>query len=94
MTNFEDFNIILELLVQYVFGSYPIFATIVIALFLITILMKGIDLRFAIMFAIPLVGAFVYTGWFGINETYQWIVNLFLIVGSMIYATAIIKLTT
>lgn len=94
MANFEDFNLIIQNLVNYFTGSYPILAILIIIVFVLVLLARGIEFRFATLFTLPLIGFFVAIGWFGNIGAAQWIVNLALIVAAFFYGAAIIKFTT
>lgn len=94
MTNFENLNILNEYLVQYFTGSYAILGLLICLLFLMFLLARGLDVRYSVTFTIPLLGFFVAIGWFGTVTNNQWIINVGLIVVSVIYGTAIVKLST
>ena len=94
MTNFVDFNYVFDLLVEFFTGSYTILAVVFISLFLIIMLAAGLDLRYATLFILPLVAAFVSVGWFFSVGDAQWIVNIVLMVASVFYAWAVLKLTS
>lgn len=94
MTNFEDFNLIFENLVSYFTGSYVVLSVLLIIIFMLVLLARGLDFRYTTIFSLPLVGFFVAIGWFGSIGTAQWIVNLILLVVAFAYGTAILKITT
>jgi len=94
MTNFESFSLVWENLVEYFFGSYIALSIFLILIFMVVLLARGLDFRFATLFALPLVGFFVAIGWFGSLGAAQWIVNLVLIGVGFIYAFAVLRLTT
>jgi type IV secretory pathway VirB2 component (pilin) len=94
MANFEDFNLIFQNLVSYFTGSYPILAILIVVVFILVLLARGVDFRYSAIFVIPLIGFFVAIGWFGSIGAAQWVVNLILIVVAFFYGAAIIKLTT
>lgn len=94
MTNFTDFSIVFENLVEYFTGNYAILATVFILLFLVIMLTIGLDFRYASLFILPLVAAFVTVGWFVEVGDAQWIVNITLIIVSVFYAFAVLRLTT
>lgn len=94
MTDFETLNILFVNLVQYLTGSYIILGLLICVIFLIILLSRGLDVRYAVTFTLPLLAFFVAIGWFGTITNNQWIVNLGLIVVSVIYGTAIVKLST
>lgn len=93
MTNFTDFTIIFDNLVEYFTGNYAILAGAIILIFLLTLLAAGLDVRYSTIFALPLVAFFVMIGWFGIAGASSWIINLGLIIVSVFYAFAVIKLS-
>ena len=95
MTNFSDFGIIFDNLVEYFAGTYPVLATIFILLFLVIMLTVGLDVRYATLFILPMVAAFVAVGWFGSAAgDSQWIINVALMIVSVFYAFAVLRLTT
>lgn len=94
MTSFTDLNLIFDNLVVYFTGSYSLTAVMLIVFFLLTLLVSGIELRYTIVFTLPLIGFFVSIGWFGLASGGVWIVNLVLIIVSALYAFAIIRLTS
>ena len=94
MTNFTDFNIIFDNLVQFFTGTYDILAIVIILLFVVIMLAAGLDFRYASLFVLPLVAAFVSVGWFLNVGDAQWIVNVGLIIVSAFYAWAILKITS
>lgn len=92
--NFEDLNVLNENLVQYFTGSYVTLGLFICLIFLVVLLARGLDIRYAVTFTLPLLGFFVAIGWFGEVTNNQWIVNVALIAVSIIYGTAIVKLST
>ena len=94
MTDFIDLNVIVENLVQYFTGSYVTLGLLICLIFLMFMLARGLDIRYAITFTLPLLGFFVAIGWFGTLTNNQWIVNVGLIIVSVIYGTAVVKLAT
>ncbi len=91
MTNFTDFNVLLDNLVLFFTGSYAILAVLLSAILLLVLLVRGFDFRYATAFTLPLLGAFVGIGWFGDVESAQWIVNLGLVVLAFFYGAALLK---
>lgn len=94
MTNFLDFNLVFDNLVSYWTGSYTILSVMLIVVFMMVILSRGIDFRYAVAFVLPLVGFFVAIGWFNTVANSEWILNMFLIVVAFFYAFALIRFTT
>lgn len=94
MTNFEDFNLVIENLVTYFTGSYPILALLFIIVFVLVLTARGLDIRYSSLFALPLIGFFVAIGWFGGSASGAWIVNVALLVVATVYAFAIVKIST
>lgn len=88
----NDFNFLFDLLVQYYFGTYAILSLFLLVVVMFILLMNGISLKFSILLIFPLLGFFVSIGWFGNVINNQWIVNIALIVIAIIYAYIIIKL--
>lgn len=94
MTNFSDFSLIVENLVTYFTGTYTILSIFILVVFLLTLLARGLSLRYSILFLMPLTGFLVLIGWFGEVGSSQWIINLVLIIVAFIYGAAIVKLST
>ncbi len=92
--NFEDLNILFVNTVQYLTGSYLYLGLFLCLVFLLILMGRGLDIRYSISATIPLLGFFVAIGWFGTVTNNQWIVNVGLIVVSIIYGTAVVKLST
>lgn len=92
--DFENLNVLNENLVQYFTGSYVTLGLLICLIFLLVLLSRGLDVRYAVTFTIPLLGFLVAIGWFGTITNNQWIINVGLIVVSIIYGTAIVKLST
>lgn len=93
MTNFTDLNVILDNLVLYFTGSYAILGVVLSTILLLVLLVRGFDFRYASVFTLPLLGAFVAIGWFGSVDSAQWIVNLGLVVIAFFYGAALLKLS-
>lgn len=94
MTDFEDFNLVLDTLVQYFTGSYAFLGIAFIAVFFLIMVARGLDIRYASVFTLPFVGFFVAVGWFGPFGETQWIVNLLLLIVGLFYGFAIVKIMT
>lgn len=94
MANFEDLDLIVQNLVSYFTGSYMVLAIVFVSFFILVLLARGVDVRYATIFSLPFIGFFVAIGWFGSIGSAQWIVNLVLIIVSVFYAWAVIKFTT
>lgn len=94
MTNFEDFNLIVQNLVSYFTGDYVVLSILVVVVFVMVLLARGLDLRYASLFTLPLVGFFVAIGWFGTVGAASWIVNIVLLVVAVFYGLAVIKIST
>lgn len=94
MTTFENLNILNENLVQYFTGSYVTLGLLICVIFAIVLLTNGLDFSYVVTMTIPLLGFFVAIGWFGTVTNNQWIINAGLLVVSVIYGTAIVKLST
>jgi hypothetical protein len=82
------FDIVRENAVNELFGSYTILALVMLAVFLIILIGVGIEFRFAILFSLPVAGGFFLAGWFSVD----WIFHVFIMIGAIIYAYALIKL--
>jgi len=95
MTNFEDFQIITTNLITYFTGTTTILAFLLIGLFFLVMIVRGLDFRYAAVFTLPLLGFFAGIGWFGvISNGGQWIVNIGLVVVAFFYGAALLKLTS
>lgn len=91
MTNWTDLVILKDNLITYYFGSPLVFYLGVAFLVLLILLMAGMDLRFALLFSLPIVAAMSLQGLFG---AYNWIVSVILVLVAIVYAYALIKLFT
>ena len=49
-----DFNLIFENMVTYFTGSYPILSIVILFVFILTLLARGIDFRYSVLFILPL----------------------------------------
>jgi len=94
MTNFEDFNLIINNLISYFTGSSSILAIFLAGIFFSLLIVKGMDFRYASVFTLPLLAFFVAIGWFGTVANAQWITNVGLLVVSLFYGAAILRFTT
>jgi len=94
MTDFIDLNLIFDNLVMYFTGSYGMLGLLLSFFLLLIFLGRGLDFRYATIFVIPFLGFTVAIGWFGDVTNSQWIVNLALVVASLFYGVAILKITT
>lgn len=94
MTDFTDLNLITDNLVSYWTGNYTILALFIIVIFMLIIMSRDVDFRYAVVFVLPLAGLFLAIGWFNTVPNNEWIINTFLIVVSMIYGFAFLRLTT
>lgn len=92
MTDFDELEIFTDNLVQFFTGSYATLAILLSGLFLMFLLVRGLDFRYASVFTLPLIGFFVGIGWFGVVESAQWIVNLSLVVVSFFYGVAVVRI--
>ena len=94
MTDFATLNVIVTNLVQYFTGSYALLGMLFLAGFFLIIVSRGIDFRYASAFTLPLVGVFVGLGWFGTIGFNDYIINMLLVVISLFYGFAVIKIMT
>lgn len=91
MTDWSALVIFRDILITYYFGSPVIFYVSLVAFFLLALVIAGLDMRMALIFSLPLVGAFAVYGVFG---AYTWIGNAFLLVIGILYAYILIELFT
>jgi hypothetical protein len=91
MTSWEVFNTIRDILIQYYFGDALTFYAGISVLFFLGLVLAGLDFRLALVFSLPLIGAF---GLGAVWAGHTWITALLLIVVSIIYAYALIDLFT
>ena len=91
MTDWSFLLPIQEILQQYYFGDQITYYAGVLMLFLIIFVSAGLDFRFALIFCLPLAGAFVLAGVFGGST---WILPAMLTLLAMVYAYAVIDLFT
>ena len=76
-------------LVTYYFGSDLVLSLAVVVIFMLVLSGSGIELRYAFIYMLPLLAAYVIGGVFGVN---YWILNLAIIGAGFIYTTAIVRL--
>jgi len=89
MTNWIDFNIVFDNLIKYFTGNSTGLAAFIVMLFVVVLLMRGFDFRYASLMSLPIIGGFLINGWW---SNYSWIANAILIIAAVFYATSIIKL--
>lgn len=94
MTDFESFNLVFDNLVTYWTGSYTILALFLVVIFIMVMLARDVDLRYAFVFVMPLIGLFVAIGWFNSVSNNQWIINLALVLVAFIYGMALLRFST
>lgn len=94
MTDFEDFQIIIDNLVMYFTGTHEILGILICTIFFFILISRGIEAKYSVIFTLPLLAAFIMAGWFVALGNPQWIINLGLMLISIIYGTAIVKLMT
>jgi hypothetical protein len=78
-------------LITYYFGSALMFGVGILLAFFIFLLITGIDVRYAILFSLPLGAGMLLGGAFG---NAGWVYNVLLLVVSIVYAYAIMKIFT
>lgn len=88
LANWSLFDIVRENAVNELFGSYTVLALVMLTIFLMILLGVGIEFRYAMLFSLPVAGGFFMAGWFSVD----WIFHVFIMVGAIIYAYALIKL--
>ena len=91
MGDWDIFNKLLDLFTQYYTGTYGMTGIFICVMFFFSVLVKS-ELKYAVVFTLPLLGFFVFIGWFGAVTNAQWIVNLALIVVALFYGAAILKM--
>ena len=91
MTDWSALNIIKDTLITFYFGSPVAFYSSIVVLFLLALIIAGLDLRMALVFSLPLIAAFSIFGIFGI---YTWVFNLMLLIIGIIYAFILIQMFT
>lgn len=90
MTNWNDLSLVGDNLVSYFTGSYAVLATFIIVLFLLLLLARGLEFRYATLFVLPLLGGFSIIGWLGSS----WPVQVALLLVGLVYGFAVVRLTT
>ena len=94
MTNFADIGVVYNLLVQYFFGNFTTLALFVVIGFVLLMLSAGLDFKYSILFSLPLLAGIVFAGWLGGAVDNQWVINMGLLVVSVGYAFAVIKISS
>lgn len=89
MVEWSSFGVVGSNFVTYLFGSYLAFGIVISIIFLIVLMTAGLEFKYSIVLTLPLLGLFSLAGWLG-NAT--WALNALLLVISLIYAFAMIKL--
>lgn len=87
----EIITFLLDILVTYFTGSYAVLGLLITIGFGLVILVKANDIRYALILSLPVLGFFVFAGWFGSMVNADWIVNLVLIIVALFYGYAILK---
>lgn len=90
MTNWNDLTIVGDNLVSYFTGSYAVLAAFITLFFLLLLLARGLEFRYATLFVLPIVGGFSVIGWLGSS----WVVQVALLVIGLMYGFAVVRLTT
>lgn len=88
MTSWDAMDVVSETFVNYFFGTQTALGIGVIVFFLLAMLSSGIDFKFSSLLTLPLVAALVVGGFMGVNV---WILNLGLMIGAVIYGSAMVK---
>lgn len=92
MTSWEYFGGLLrDILITYYFGNQTLFYSSIVVVFMIALLMAGLEFRQTILFTLPLVAVLGLNGAFGVNT---WVVSLFLLAVAFVYAYIIMDLFT
>lgn len=89
---FDAFYLWIDNLIEYFAGSFTVLALVstifVVALFLA----RGLKLSQSLVLALPVIVGFAAAGMFVGLESGQWVANTFLLVVSILYGLAIVKL--
>lgn len=91
MTAWSALDVFTQVLIVYYFGNAVNFYAGVTLFFVIGLAISGIELRMAILFALPLIGAFALYGAFG---AHTWVSAVVLVIVAIIYGYAVIDLFT
>lgn len=94
MTEWSNFNLVFENLVQYFTGSYGVLALFFVGAFMFALMSRGLDFRYASILSMPLLGLFVLIGWFGVSAGSSFILNAALIIVGVFYSIAMVRMTT
>ena len=89
--NWTALDLVGDNLVTYMFATEMALASAVCIFFLLLLIGAGVDFKYAIIFILPLVGAYTIGGAFGVNV---WVLHTVIFVAGIIYSAAIIKIST
>lgn len=82
------FDLLTGNLVNYYFGTEMALGLGVLFLFLLVLLGGGVEFKYSIFLVLPLLGAYAIGGLLGVNV---WVLHVGIIIGGIIYSSAIIK---
>lgn len=91
MTSWASLSIFQDILVSFYFGSLFAYYAGIGLFFVVALSMAGIDFRLALVFSLPLIGAFTLYGAFG---AHTWLGAILLLLVAIFYAYAIIDIFT
>lgn len=91
MTTWESLGVFRDILINYYFGSAPMYYGSIVVFFILALMIAGLEFRLSILFSLPLVMAFTIDGVWG-NAGY--VGNIALLLVAIIYAYAIMELMT
>lgn len=90
MTNWAAFELLRENLITYFTGNMLVLALALVFLLIIVFVAIGFDIRYALAFVFPVIGAFVGSGWL----TNLWFVNAIIIILGLFIGWVFIKIAT
>lgn len=86
--NWEDVNTLINLVIQYYTGNSTIFAIVISALFLMAFIVRGIDIKYASLFTLPVIAGFMTLGYISSNI----ILMILALIIALFYARAVLKM--
>lgn len=87
--NWEDLVEIINIFTTYYTGSYLLTGVCFLAFFFITMIMYGIEFKYAILFCFPLLVTFMGIGWL---VQILWLQPVVLVIIGLFYAFVIIRM--
>ena len=83
------FNMMIENLVSYIFGSYFIFSIFILFMFIVSLLAARVNFLIGLVIAVPLFGGLIVSGWLG---GYGWIKPLLTMLMAIIWGFVLWRL--